>query len=146
MFSSTFFTFKFYTYYTYIIFFIYIFIQNFIKYINLMQDVIGNRQIDNYFLVFIKDSKNYFKYQLWRISPTLRVGLNSFFELRYLGPVKKLQNGLDKKNLKKKNRIFFCPDQKPAKNECTRMRDFLFLNFFVYEPILSFLVLKMLKI
>ena len=37
----------------------------------------------------------------------IRVGLNFFFELRYSGPVKKLQNGLDKKNLKKKIEFFF---------------------------------------
>ena len=36
----------------------------------------------------------------------IRVGLNFFFELRYSGPVKKLQNGLDKKNLKKKIEFF----------------------------------------
>ena len=68
------------------------------------------------------------------------------FQLRYSGPVKKLRNGLNKKILQKKIQIFFGLTGNLQKTECTRLRDFLFCNFFVYEPILSFLVLKMFKI
>ena len=68
------------------------------------------------------------------------------FQLRYSGPVKKLRNRFNKKILQKKIQNLFGLTRNLQKNECTRLRDFLFCNFFVYELILSFLVLKMFKI
>ena len=88
----------------------------------------------------------YYLVLLYILTILLRVGLNFFFELRYSGPVKKLQNGLDNKILKQKIDIIFGLTRNMQKTECTRLRDFLFCIFFVYEPILSFLVLKMFKI
>ena len=52
----------------------------------------------------------YIVYNIWMpflMSCKVRVGLNFFFELRYLGPVKKLQNGLDKKILQKNSKFFW---------------------------------------
>ena len=68
------------------------------------------------------------------------------FQLRYSGPVKKLRNRFNKKILQKKIKNFFGLPRNLQKTEFTRLRDFLFCNFFVYEPILSFLELKMFKI
>ena len=55
------------------------------------------------------------------------------FKLRYSGPVKKLRNGLNKKILQKKIQNFFVLTRNLQKTECTRFRDILFWNFYVYD-------------
>ena len=67
----------------------------------------------------------------------VRVGLNFFFELRYLGPVEKLRNGLDKKiPIKKTSKIFLArleTCKKPNVRGCVILCSLtsLFMNRFV---------------
>ena len=76
-----------------------------------------------------KDSKNTTIFIVLRVGQTGPFLKN--FQLRYSGPVKKLRNGFNKKILQKKIQNLFGLTRNLQKNECTKLRDFLFCNFFV---------------